>query len=258
LHPEFDSSFSLPKIQKQKSFLSKITKYYHPNAQIRLQQEQPTALAFQKSVPTPKQPRNRANTFTAPPSAHSLENPSIQLPSRQTNVYRTPTRPKQNIDTSDVPSESSISEDDTVNQLPRFNSILPPLPSPQTFPLRPAVFDPDTPAHPSTSDKKTDLPSVPPPLIPKPQFVPHTEPSQKPAPAQPKPSIAQTSVSHLTQKPHSTKTPSIMSSVKGVSAMPGPGSSKAPSFSGKTSELLEFLELFEDLASSCSVMHKLG
>ncbi|KAG2055737.1 hypothetical protein BDR06DRAFT_1044422 [Suillus hirtellus] len=33
--------------------------------------------------------------------------------------------------------------------------------------------------------------------------------------------------------------------------MPGPGSSKAPSFSGETSELLEFLELFEDLAASC-------
>lgn len=32
--------------------------------------------------------------------------------------------------------------------------------------------------------------------------------------------------------------------------MPGPGSSKAPSFNGETSELLEFLELFEDLASS--------
>jgi hypothetical protein len=32
--------------------------------------------------------------------------------------------------------------------------------------------------------------------------------------------------------------------------MPGPGSSKVPSFSGETSELLEFLKLFEDLASS--------
>jgi hypothetical protein len=35
--------------------------------------------------------------------------------------------------------------------------------------------------------------------------------------------------------------------------MPGPGSSKAPSFNGETSELLEFLELFEDLASSCGL-----
>jgi hypothetical protein len=44
-----------------------------------------------------------------------------------------------------------------------------------------------------------------------------------------------------------------MSTNKGISAMPGPGSSKAPSFNGETSELLEFLELFEDLASSCGL-----
>jgi hypothetical protein len=42
-----------------------------------------------------------------------------------------------------------------------------------------------------------------------------------------------------------------MSNIKGVSAMLGSGSSKALSFSGETLELLEFLELFEDLASSC-------
>ncbi|KAG2054352.1 hypothetical protein BDR06DRAFT_982432 [Suillus hirtellus] len=35
--------------------------------------------------------------------------------------------------------------------------------------------------------------------------------------------------------------------------MPGPGSSKAPSFSGEMSELLEFLELFKDLAASCGL-----
>ncbi|KAG2065136.1 hypothetical protein BDR04DRAFT_978488, partial [Suillus decipiens] len=35
--------------------------------------------------------------------------------------------------------------------------------------------------------------------------------------------------------------------------MPGPGSNKAPSFNGETSELLEFFEIFEDLASSCSL-----
>ena len=32
--------------------------------------------------------------------------------------------------------------------------------------------------------------------------------------------------------------------------MPGPNSSKAPLFNGETSELLEFFELFEDLAST--------
>jgi hypothetical protein len=44
-----------------------------------------------------------------------------------------------------------------------------------------------------------------------------------------------------------------MSAIRGISAMPGPGSSKAPSFSGETSELLEFLEVFEDLATSCGL-----
>ncbi|KAG2071678.1 hypothetical protein BDR04DRAFT_1015452 [Suillus decipiens] len=33
--------------------------------------------------------------------------------------------------------------------------------------------------------------------------------------------------------------------------MPGPGSNKAPSFNSETLELIEFFELFEDLASSC-------
>jgi len=36
--------------------------------------------------------------------------------------------------------------------------------------------------------------------------------------------------------------------------MPGAGSNKAPSFNRETSELLEFFELFEDLASACSLM----
>jgi hypothetical protein len=44
-----------------------------------------------------------------------------------------------------------------------------------------------------------------------------------------------------------------MSAIRGISAMPGPGSSKALSFSRETSELLEFLEVFEDLATSCGL-----
>jgi hypothetical protein len=40
---------------------------------------------------------------------------------------------------------------------------------------------------------------------------------------------------------------------KGISAMPGPGSSKAPSFNGETADLLEFLELFDDLATSSAL-----
>ncbi|KAG2737479.1 hypothetical protein P692DRAFT_20682729, partial [Suillus brevipes Sb2] len=35
--------------------------------------------------------------------------------------------------------------------------------------------------------------------------------------------------------------------------MPGPTSNKAPTFSGETSELLEFFEHFEDLADACSL-----
>ncbi|KAH7922154.1 hypothetical protein BV22DRAFT_1106781 [Leucogyrophana mollusca] len=35
--------------------------------------------------------------------------------------------------------------------------------------------------------------------------------------------------------------------------MPGPTSSKAPSFNGETSELLEFFKYFKDLADSCSL-----
>ncbi|KAG2047093.1 hypothetical protein BDR06DRAFT_898076 [Suillus hirtellus] len=35
--------------------------------------------------------------------------------------------------------------------------------------------------------------------------------------------------------------------------MPGPGLNKAPSFNGEMSELLEFFELFEELALSCAL-----
>jgi len=40
---------------------------------------------------------------------------------------------------------------------------------------------------------------------------------------------------------------------KGMTAMPGPGSNKAPSFNGETSELLDFFDIFEDLADSCAL-----
>ncbi|KAG2054232.1 hypothetical protein BDR06DRAFT_884474 [Suillus hirtellus] len=36
--------------------------------------------------------------------------------------------------------------------------------------------------------------------------------------------------------------------------MPGVNSSKAPTFNGETSELLEFFKLFEDLASACGLL----
>ncbi|KAG1811602.1 hypothetical protein EV424DRAFT_1349620 [Suillus variegatus] len=41
--------------------------------------------------------------------------------------------------------------------------------------------------------------------------------------------------------------------LKGINAMPGANSSKAPMFNGETSELLEFFELFEDLALACGL-----
>ncbi|KIJ65376.1 hypothetical protein HYDPIDRAFT_167090 [Hydnomerulius pinastri MD-312] len=44
--------------------------------------------------------------------------------------------------------------------------------------------------------------------------------------------------------------PDIM---KGINAMPAPTSNKVPSFDGGTSELLEFFDYFEDLASACSL-----
>src|SRR6267154_723938 len=42
----------------------------------------------------------------------------------------------------------------------------------------------------------------------------------------------------------------VMSASKGISGMPSPTSGKAPHFTGVKTELLDFLELFEDLASS--------
>jgi hypothetical protein len=41
---------------------------------------------------------------------------------------------------------------------------------------------------------------------------------------------------------------------KGMTAMPGPGSNKAPLFNGETSELLDFFNIFKDLADSCALM----
>jgi hypothetical protein len=40
---------------------------------------------------------------------------------------------------------------------------------------------------------------------------------------------------------------------KGINAMPTPTSNRAPSFSGETSDLLDFFELFKDLALACGL-----
>lgn len=59
------------------------------------------------------------------------------------------------------------------------------------------------------------------------------------------------------QSPSSSTTPAHITVMtdhsKGIVRMPGASSSKAPSFNGNTTELLEFLEQFEDLALSCGL-----
>jgi hypothetical protein len=63
------------------------------------------------------------------------------------------------------------------------------------------------------------------------------------------------SISHLLAPVLTTIASPVMSiqSGKGISAMPSLASSKAPGFSGETSKLLEFFELFEDLAIGCAL-----
>jgi len=55
--------------------------------------------------------------------------------------------------------------------------------------------------------------------------------------------------------PSSSNSLTISNTNKGISAMPGPGSSRAPSFNGETADLLvlEFLKLFDDLAPLCAL-----
>ncbi|KAG2741635.1 hypothetical protein P692DRAFT_20880430 [Suillus brevipes Sb2] len=66
---------------------------------------------------TSKKPRTRANTITAA----SPQTTTVQPFSKQIDAGQTPTcaeNSKQHIDTSDVPSESPIPEDNTMSPLP--------------------------------------------------------------------------------------------------------------------------------------------
>lgn len=45
----------------------------------------------------------------------------------------------------------------------------------------------------------------------------------------------------------------MATSSKGLQAMPGPSSSKAPSFKGELSDLLDFFTDFEDLKTGCGL-----
>ncbi|KAG2050218.1 hypothetical protein BDR06DRAFT_974606 [Suillus hirtellus] len=101
-------------------------------------------------------------------------------------------------------------------------------------------------------------PAPAPPLIPKPQFIPLTTslPVQTSllAPLQPASALNNSFISHPTQPPQPPlliNLSSMSTTNKGIGAMLGPGSNKVPSFNRETSELLEFFELFEELALSC-------
>ncbi|KAG2073698.1 hypothetical protein BDR04DRAFT_1151822 [Suillus decipiens] len=149
-------------------------------------------------------------------------------------------------------------------------------------PSKPAIFDPETPMLP-TKPIKNNLPSTMHPPIPQPDFLkpllapskPPKQTTSSPTPAiqitVPSPSniapILQTLIppstsSHTLPVPsthyiHMTTPPFMLpmaNASKEMPGMPGPGSNKAPSFNGKTSELIEFFKLFEDLASSRALM----
>ncbi|KAG2131466.1 hypothetical protein BD769DRAFT_1722792 [Suillus cothurnatus] len=229
-----------------------ISKYYHPNAQIHLeQQERPPALA-----PSRKR-RTRANTLHTPTPAHSSENSPKPF---------TPARARNPQSTSEEPSESSLS-DETIGLVSRFDSPFPVFPEATAYPLRPAVFELQTPTAPQTINKATSTETnkiavVFPPPIPKPEFLTHRllqptllNPVAASIPSHPQPHLppVQTTAS-IPLNPNSTVTvPAMSATNKGMTAMPGPGSNKAPSFNGETSELLDFFDIFEDLANSCAL-----
>ncbi|KAG1797721.1 uncharacterized protein HD556DRAFT_1440680 [Suillus plorans] len=198
-------------------------------------------------------------------SAYRIHQPTLPTPSQH---HRT----KVSIETSEDLSKSSLSEDDTINCPHLSNLLFPPLPPKNAFTLKPARFNPETPTLPLTRAEPTlSAPASPP--IPQPEFLkPPLLPPKTPKHstnfptiplvqiATPNPSITMTTICLAPAQPlyvpplHTTRTTTSSSfptmSNKGIGAMPGPGSSKAPSFNGETSELLKFLELFEDLASS--------
>ncbi|KAG2031353.1 hypothetical protein BDR03DRAFT_1016175 [Suillus americanus] len=186
------------------------------------------------------------------------------------------TRPVQ--DNSEGPSESSLLDDNTIGPSSHSSSPFPTLPQPM-FILRPAVFDPEAPTLPliPTEPIKTTLPVTKLPLIPQLDFlkpssaqsklprrstnspiipaIQVTAPSSSATVPIPK-SAALSSVSLQTLPIPSTQismlspTPLMSNKNKGSLGMSGPGSKKVPSFNGETSKLLEFFDIFKDLALS--------
>ncbi|KAG2348489.1 hypothetical protein BDR05DRAFT_995869 [Suillus weaverae] len=156
-------------------------------------------------------------------------------------------------DTSEGPSKSSLSDDETIGPSPNANPLFPTIPKP-TFTLRPAIFEPETPTAPSTSETILPAKSLPP--IPKPDFLfAALAPPAQPQPTQNTSTTAPSTLPNpFAPRIPAPPIPSKMSNAsKGINAMPGTNSSKAPSFNGETSELLEFFELFEDLADACAL-----
>ncbi|KAG1801207.1 uncharacterized protein BJ212DRAFT_1487743 [Suillus subaureus] len=181
-------------------------------------------------------------------------------------------------DSSESQTESSLSDDNTINQLIPTNSPFPSLPPQPMFILRPAVFNLETPILPLTSTDivieetaplVTTLPPIPQPKFLKPPSLPSkplknsTNPFITPAlqvtaptPNAPPSCKPPSSSSQTLPTPSTLMSASpVMSNVtKGMVAMPRPGSHKVPLFEGKTSKLLNFFELFKDLAASCALM----
>ncbi|KAG1738940.1 hypothetical protein EDD22DRAFT_959426 [Suillus occidentalis] len=181
----------------------KISKYYHPNFQLALEN------AAETSNLAPKRPR-----IPAPAKKHATRSAAkdqnvaeaLQSPIRSPIRRCFSTKEME----SDLHLESPITPICTMSSLaPQIKPItaIPGLElTDQSLILKPAVF----PNH----------QSIPPPPLP-------TAPS--------------------------SSNPIMSAISKGINAMPAPTSNKAPSFSGETSDLLDFFELFKDLAQACGL-----
>ncbi|KAG1899571.1 uncharacterized protein F5891DRAFT_1189731 [Suillus fuscotomentosus] len=180
-----------------------------------------------------------------------------------------PINPFLELSTSLINSEESArsSLDKALELSSDFPSILdePSLPS---FKLLAARFLPFTPSVPPLIDATRNIASAVPltfirqnntfppvqtqPLIPTVPNTPIPPVTLAPTIINPTPAPSHLPSSHITSTKPSMKTV-VSTSNKGIAVMPGPGSNKAPSFNGETSELVDFFELFEDLATSCTL-----
>ncbi|KAG1843077.1 hypothetical protein C8R48DRAFT_780814 [Suillus tomentosus] len=180
-----------------------------------------------------------------------------------------PINPFLELSTSPINSEESArsSLDKALELFSDFPSILNE-PSPLPFKLPAARFLLFTPSVPPLVDATRNITSAVPltfirqnntfppvqtqPLIPTVPNSPIPPVTFTPTIINPTPAPSHLPSSHIASTKPSMKT--VMStSNKGITAMPGPGSNKAPSFNGETSELIDFFELFEDLATSCAL-----